>query len=853
MPDQPTFWEVIASIGHGHASQKHLSEMTNPDYGEILRSNPPNSRQGLSNIILDVVNDPETKSIYSSLSLENGDNVDSILIYNERMNVIVQVNDSTTLHDLGTVYRVKNPTENVKGARGETNFSKEIERCLNKVEHGKRFAWDDPRSPAAMVEQFANKRTVDYFTMDAIRGLPASAASNLHDYAVMKSYTTDAASFIGDLEKGKTNYVAKPTRIKPPSDIMPFATANEAAEAISRNGPEPYLKEILGFDDRMIDLYERIPENLLDHIPEEEVLKGTQTLLEELWTFKQSVSDNPDAIFDAVDELRLRVRSPGQLHFDQATEIIGNMPAKATRFADNVHDFSSLATSIKTTLLTSRMMSLGSVLTVGLAVGLTETAHAGQLDMAEQMFQNGTIPNETLEGYREAMADIRVPVDAQALDVTPAALFTMMAAENYAARRFQQFSDEYGLTEQVHQQLSPTILPTQSVSGMIFENVYNALPEEPSETMIVLRGLSEAKQDLAEAEHALQQARSSFDTHQFSVIKTLPDIEQNMEQITAINEAEAQLANARETYDQEFRRVLQQEEQGPRAVALLLSEDDLISVIRSSAKYTPGDHDPLIAAYVNAQTEVEELADWPSAAKETAGYNQMLAIKNENLGEAENALREQPAVIRSFLESRLAARQNNNALTNTYVSAADTIETPVQDNDHLAGLVLPASLIPEQPEIAPQTLTSHPLPMDGQSVVIQETFQYTMIANSFARIQAGEHIDEHEQEQIENYIHNSENSTIDTQIIATLAEQFPEVMESFRPEEKPTVKAEDLSQRFRLHVDPFLSIPVIYPVTVTPADLEPLQTPLNRDLNLHLIPQNDDPENPIVQTAITIK
>lgn len=851
MTNQPTFWEVIASIGHGHAFKDHLSEMTDPKYGEALTLDPPASKQGLSNVLLDVVNDPETQAVYERLSIEKKpgqiENVDSILIYNERMNIIVQVNDSGDLHDLGTMYRVSDPTGRDFGS-SQSRFKDKVDNYIDKMRHGQRLEWGDPRSPAAMIQEFADNRTIWSNTSDAIKNLPPSAITDLQAYAAAESYITNPSSLIPDLRSGMLPHGTKltPTIVKPPSDTMPFATQTEAAAAISRNGPERYLRELLGFDDRMIELYEKIPENILDHLPDSFDYRGTEPLLEELWTFKSAVAENPDAVFEAADDLRLRIGTPAQGHFDEAAEIISKVPSETVRFADSVNDFSSLASSIKATRMVSRMMSLGSVVTVGLAVTLTEAAHASQLDMAEEMHQDGKMSRENLDGYREAMADIRIPVDAQALDVTPAALFTMMAAENYAAQRFQQYSDEYGLTEEVHQLLSPTSLPTQSVSGTIFENVYEALPKDPTETMIVLRGLSEAKNDLAEAEQALQQARGGFDTHQFSVIKTLPDIEQNMEQITAINEAEAQLANAREAYDQEFQRVLQQEEQGPRAVALLLSEDDLISVIRSSAKYTLGEHDPIIAAYISAQAEVEELADWPAHQKETIGYNRILSVKNENLGEAEEALRNNPEVTRSFLETRLAARQTNHVHANAYDSVADALDAPTQDNNHLAGMLLPANLIPEQPETLPQTLTSYPLPLNGQSVEIQETFQYTMIANAFARIQTGDSIDEQERQQIETYVNNSGNSTIDVQIIDALEQRFPEVMGTFRPAEKPLVDAEDLTQRFRMHVDPLLSLPLIHPISITPADLQSLETPLNFESNLYLPPQNTDLNVPLI-------
>ena len=99
----PTFQEIIASIANGHAFQKHVVNNGEFDpanagrYGPDVRT-PIDTPDDLADLIQTALNDDATKAAF---------NVDQNIgiIYNQRLNILIHLNPSSTYADAGTIYR----------------------------------------------------------------------------------------------------------------------------------------------------------------------------------------------------------------------------------------------------------------------------------------------------------------------------------------------------------------------------------------------------------------------------------------------------------------------------------------------------------------------------------------------------------------------------------------------------------------------------------------------------------------------------------------------------------------------------------------------------------------------------
>ncbi len=152
----PDVYDIIASIGHGHAYDKHVlgykdghdhygvNEFTDSEqrFGESL---PVQSEDEFAQIILDVVNDRNTRTFY-----DVDQNI--VTMANVSKNLIVNFNHSPVHGDAGSAYRVFNPT----GDR----INQKYQRALSEAQSTDNLVLEarSPEEAKAFVERFANTR-----------------------------------------------------------------------------------------------------------------------------------------------------------------------------------------------------------------------------------------------------------------------------------------------------------------------------------------------------------------------------------------------------------------------------------------------------------------------------------------------------------------------------------------------------------------------------------------------------------------------------------------------------------------------------------------------------------------------
>lgn len=174
------------------------------------------------------------------------------------------------------------------------------------------------------------------------------------------------------------------------------------------------------------------------------------------------------------------------------------------------------------------------------------------------------------------------------------------------------------------------------------------------------------------------------------------------------------------------------------------------------------------------------------------------------------------------------------------VQSVSLVETPFVETavnpEHLPGF---SFVMPDIPQtLTPGRLDHYQLPLDGTSVDVTETYQYTFIANAFARLQSGHEIEPHERTEIARYMNDPAKTYMDDQIITAVRQSFPEIAARFSGEGDRTAlpRADNLTGTFRNWTHPLISLPYIQPIQVNAPALEPLETPLNRSLRLQVSP-----------------
>ena len=379
---------------------------------------------------------------------------------------------------------------------------------------------------------------------------------------------------------------------------------------------------------------------------------------------------------------------------------------KSMHAAESLEDLANSAKTARFLRGGSDIMGLGSVFTVVFALSMSEAAHAAQVNIADQLVEREAMTTGQADAYKDILHDIRIRNDLQAMDVTPLSLASMVAAEQYAHDRFQQFSEEQGLTEEIHQLLAPAMITGRSISGRIHDAVYEALPDDdPSRTMIILQPLAEAKYEILQAEHHLEEARSAIPTYQYAHILSEDELQAQQN----VSDAEAALRQAQAEYEREFANTLN-DPSGIRAVSLVVGEDALIDLIRASAKYAdPNTLSPELQEFVQAQSALDIHLSLPAFQKETATYNEMLSILHKHAFEAETNLRDHPETMRAFLEHRLSekldARQisRDPAFAETVDPVVDVVPAVNTSSSNGSGFINTQPIIYPEPWVNPHT------------------------------------------------------------------------------------------------------------------------------------------------------
>lgn len=520
--------------------------------------------------------------------------------------------------------------------------------------------------------------------------------------------------------------------------------------------------------------------------------------------------------------------------------------AHAADALDGMGDLARLARTAKAGRLGLNFSKAGvvtAVVTTGLAVSATAYANATVMDIADRLHESKQLSDEAYADYRAMMNDVGTMLTAQAADPTVLAIPGTFIVESIAHNRFQEFSDRHQLPQHIHEMLSPSIYAGSSVRGEIGDNTFRTIPDDPSQAAPELRALIEAKQGVMQARQeysrvyaanmpspwvmGLSAGTGGGGLGMHMAITNMPDVQA----------AQAGVDQAQARFQAEFDRLLSNP-QGARALASLLTNDQLLEIVEATAKYNNGAHqDPLIQEFVRAQALD---APWYSL---TGAWSNMQARDA-----AREALLRNPEVMRDYLAGvfvppQAAAPTQAASMETGPVQSVTLVEAPLVESsgnrDHLSGFSVRLPPIPQA--FTPGRLDHYPLPPGGTSVNITETYQYTFMANAFARLQSGQEIEPQERAEISRYMNDPGRTYMDDQIIAAVRETFPDIAPRFTNESGRLAlpRADNLTGTFRNWTHPLISIPYIQPLKVTVPTIEPLETPLNQSLKLQISPQRE--------------
>lgn len=199
----PDLYDIIASIGFGHAYEKHVlgykvghdhfgvNEFTDSQrrFGDNL---PVETEDQFSQVILDVVNDPSTRAFYD---------VDKniVTMANISKNLIVNFNHSPVHGDAGSAYRVFDPD----GDR----INQKYQRALSEAQSTDGLVLEarSPEEAKAYVERYAN--TKDFTKVSYRSARTHSAFDKMVDNrgAGQQLKHQDEAAFTGALRNQRLN------------------------------------------------------------------------------------------------------------------------------------------------------------------------------------------------------------------------------------------------------------------------------------------------------------------------------------------------------------------------------------------------------------------------------------------------------------------------------------------------------------------------------------------------------------------------------------------------------------------------------------------------------------------------
>lgn len=352
---------------------------------------------------------------------------------------------------------------------------------------------------------------------------------------------------------------------------------------------------------------------------------------------------------------------------------------------DDIRPLVSAARGLKSV---SKFVGLGSIFTVGLSISMTETAHAAHMDIADKLLHEDILSQEEYNDYKNMMNRVRNYNRGQALDVSPASMLTAVAVEQHAKEEFDAFFNRHDLEPELYDILTPSMITGLPLRTVVRNGIFDALPDDGSSPSHILQPLSDAK-------HAVLNAQEKYNAARGELSDSLEDrTRTGIGTINANSSARDKLESAEEAFNQELITLLSAR-QGIRAVSNFLSEDDAFNVVKTIAQYSrKGTLHPLVQEYVDAQqAQVIWAAKGPVFREANpTGYNREANRLQQNLNDAEQALRNNNHAMRTFVENTLTRWNARAEAEHSMHSFAETLEAEdIQDSHQESSL--PANLL----------------------------------------------------------------------------------------------------------------------------------------------------------------
>lgn len=446
--------------------------------------------------------------------------------------------------------------------------------------------------------------------------------------------------------------------------------------------------------------------------------------------------------------------------------------AVALDAVDAAGDLATLARGARAGRLGLNMSKAGiitTVVTTSLAVGATAYANDMVLDIADQLHNSGHLSDAAYEDYKTMMESTGPMLTGQAADPTPLAIPGMAIVERIAYNDFQEFSDKHQLPQNIHAMLSPSIVAGQSLRGEIGSETFRTIPTSTE-------GQPASIHDLIQARHAVDVAQDAYyekvGEHQpqnefaraflnassggmggmggmsmggaFSGGQFRPNSEIVARANPEVMAADAQLNEARQTFQTEFDRALNNPESA-RAVAGLLSTDQLYDIVTATAEFNADTQNPLVQQYLQAQTAEESWGDYVG-----------MGTRADAQSDAEDALKENPDAMRDYLAE-------------IFVSGAQPQTSPALEAGSHGSIEMPNQSLPE----------------DGYDVIeggysdpgVEYEEKFVMGAGILENAMMGEELDATERYDITTLL--SSTAPEDAEVVEALVERYPDQATEF--------------------------------------------------------------------------
>ncbi|MDH5723662.1 MAG: hypothetical protein OEY94_10125 [Alphaproteobacteria bacterium] len=522
----PTYHEIIASIGTGHAFEKHVMDgrkFENTRFGKPIPEVSPNNPQTLANFIQDTLNDPNTRAVYDIKT-------NQAIIYNADKNVIIHLNASKENIDAGTIFRVEYPdrlrTSTSDHNKQVTKFQDSVDNYTSKMSPD-RIHSRNPEDVRAMVNKFGQNHDFHQKALDniekpggkvqrakaalEIRG-PAPEPQHIAalDNHIKASFDAKARPL--DVMADMRQTVQSGGRIKtegnmmsvipvdpaqPRYEIVTNSKGTSTVNILTQNGVEAVNlspDQTKNFQGNIVDIRRdiaindvkgalnganannlvRIDEKVLIETADPNInyhLSGNKD-----GTVKIQIADAQGHISDTVD--LGKGKSNSLLKELKKQNFISKFGDEIGKFADEVKNLSKAAKAGR----------LGANITgIGIAIGgasalLMQKAHAGQRDFAETLAKNNILDAEAYQRYIELNKSTEKllygDLALSTADPTGVTIVITAAAENKARGDFKDWADQYApnLLEEHFQTLAMSMFPDHSARANMLWDARDNLP-----------------------------------------------------------------------------------------------------------------------------------------------------------------------------------------------------------------------------------------------------------------------------------------------------------------------------------------------------------------------------------------